>query len=270
MLDLSQVTEWQISLLIVIIGALILYFGKLIADTKVEKYDKLGYYIEGLFFFIVYVTVPVIFAYYIRDIIRFHPSFYFFIQVVLISCLSWNLRANEYLRKHGLIDEVKRKTRIRLEELKTSDTIKGRLIKKYEEIFKKRFRMDYVDLFILAVYRIPIEYFGNKYVLLLFSFLSVFSSISLLNENIIILAISLLITFFILSLIALAHGFRTAYYPPAKIYLEDGKIIQGKILKFGEYVYLLRGDKKIFVNERKIKYIEESLFKEKEKDDKVH
>jgi hypothetical protein len=40
MLDLSHLTEWQISLLIVLFGALILYFGKLIADTKVERYEN--------------------------------------------------------------------------------------------------------------------------------------------------------------------------------------------------------------------------------------
>ena len=268
MLDISQITEWQISLFIILLGALILYFGKLIADTKVEKYDKLGYYIEGLFFFIVYVTVPVLFAYSIRDVIQFPTWFCFFIQVTILSCLSWNLRANEYLRKHGLVDEVEKKARIKLKELKSSDTTKGKLIRKYEKIFKKRFGMDYVDLSILAVYKIPIKYFGNKYVLLLFSFLSVLSSMSLFGkDDVLLIAISLFITFFILSIIALAHGFRTAYYPPAKVYLENDKPIEGKILKFGEYVYLLKDNKKIFVNKDKVKYIEESLFKEKEKHD---
>jgi len=61
----------------------------------------------------------------------------------------------------------------------------------------------------------------------------------------------------------MAYGYRNARYPLAKIYLDDGKEIEGKILKFGDFIYVLEGDKKTFVNMDKVKYIEESLFKEK-------
>ena len=49
----------------------------------------------------------------------------------------------------------------------------------------------------------------------------------------------------------------------AKVYLVDEKIIEGKIVKFGDYVYLVKDDKKFFINQDKITYVEESLFKEK-------
>ena len=64
-------------------------------------------------------------------------------------------------------------------------------------------------------------------------------------------------------MVALAYGFGNAYYPLGKIYMVDGSIIEGKILKFGEYVSVLKDDKKIFINNDKINYIEESKFKEK-------
>lgn len=263
MLDLSQLTEWQISLVVVLFGALILYFGKLIADTKVERYDKLSYYIEGLFFFIVYVTMPVIFVFFIKGFIIFPVWLCFLIQLIILGCLSWNLKANEYLWKHSLIDEVEKRFKKNIEELKISNTTKGKLINKYEPLLKKRFEMDYVKFCLIICYKIPRQYFGNQYILFTFSFLSVLSSLSLFeNENILFLLISILILFFILSLIALAHGFRTAIYPQAKIYYENGETTEGKVLKFGDYVYLLKGNKKIFVNKDKIKYIEENLFKE--------
>jgi len=41
----------------------------------------------------------------------------------------------------------------------------------------------------------------------------------------------------------------------------DGSIIEGKILKFGEYVHVLKDDKKIFINQDKINFVEESKFK---------
>ena len=65
-----------------------------------------------------------------------------------------------------------------------------------------------------------------------------------------------------LTMIAFAYGFRSAYYPPAKLTLNDGTVICGKILKFGEFIYLIDGDKKIFVNSNSVKIIEESIFKE--------
>ena len=63
-------------------------------------------------------------------------------------------------------------------------------------------------------------------------------------------------------MVALAYGFGSAYYPPGKIYMADGSVIEGKILKFGEYVCVLKEDKKIFINNDKINYVEESKFKE--------
>ena len=64
---------------------------------------------------------------------------------------------------------------------------------------------------------------------------------------------------------ALVSGYKTTHYPQAKITLENGNQITGKILKFGEFVYLLKEneEKKLFINKDKIVCIEESLYKEK-------
>lgn len=82
-------------------------------------------------------------------------------------------------------------------------------------------------------------------------------------------AVSILLLVFVnFSLLAFAHGYTKSHYPLATITLENNKKISGKILKFGEYVYLLKKDepKKIFINKDKIVSIEEYL-QEPEKSD---
>ena len=64
-------------------------------------------------------------------------------------------------------------------------------------------------------------------------------------------------------MIAVAYGFRKAYYPPAKIYIEGGEVLEGRVLKFGEYIFMTKDDKKFFINKDKVRYVEESKFKEK-------
>ncbi len=96
------------------------------------------------------------------------------------------------------------------------------------------------------------------------SFISILSIKRAIQEDSLVFAVtSSILAFFIFTMIALVYGFSTAYYPPAIIYLRDGEILRGKLLKFGDFVYLLDEDRKVkvFVNKQEIKYLEESLFK---------
>ena len=71
------------------------------------------------------------------------------------------------------------------------------------------------------------------------------------------------LAFFLFTTIALVYGFSTAYYPPTLIYLKNGEIIRGKLLKFGDFIYLLDEERKMkmFINKQEVKYLKESLFK---------
>jgi len=263
MFELNQLTEWHISLFVILFGALILYFGKLIGDTKVERYDQLGYYIEGLLFTIVYFVVPILFDYYLLETLFKIPLWLsFLIQLVITLFLSWNLGANEYLRKYGLLDQFKKVLRKELEKIKTSTSLKGKILSKYGGGDVE----NYVELNVLLIYKIPIKFFGNKYALFLFSLLTILSSLQVLETHeILLIGISFILTFFILSLIAIAYGFvLTKDYPKVKIHLIDNKILKGTVLKYGDFIYMLEGNKKIFVNKDKIEYIEEGLFREGE------
>lgn len=252
----------DISILIILFGALLLYFGRIIGETKVEKYDQLGYYEEGLIFSAVFIYIPSIIAYYIyiKSPLVVSSFELIFIQIVLLICLSWNLISNGYFIKFELLNdpELIKKAEEKREQIKLEDSFIGRIIKKNESV-------DIIKLFNLFYYKIPIKIIGSKLSLFIFSFITIILNIQLYkSSDLLIFGFSLLLAFFILTMVALAYGYGNAYYPPGKIYMVDGTIIEGKILKFGEYVSILKDDKKLFINNDKINYVEESKFKKKE------
>jgi hypothetical protein len=264
MIDLIQLTGSNVSIYIILIGALLLYFGKIIGDTKVGRYDKLGYYIEGLFFFAIFVFIPSLLAYYVKNLLNLSLVMLYFVQLVILGCLSWNFRAHYYFRKHGLVGKLQERLKQELDQIKNRPSTFGFLVRTKEEWFKSKFGVDFVEFNILAWYKIPIKIFGDKKVLFLFSFVAILSSFYVFETgNLLFFGTSIIFTVFILTMIATAYGFGDVYYPPAKIHMEKGEFVEGTILKFGDFIYLLKGDRKIFVNKDKVTYIEESLFKEK-------
>jgi len=248
----------NLSIFLILVGCMLYYFGRLIGDTQVERYDKPSYYLEGLSFFIGFVILPLLLGFAVLYIINLKLNILlsYIIQILILSCLSANYRAN-LLKKHDLINHTKEKICKRLEDIK----------KKHSFItnFEKKSELDYLRFIIKVWYEIPIR-FGDRYILFIFSFLVIYSLISNINfENILYLPHLLLIilTLFNFSLIALAYGYNQAYYPPAKLFLDNGEIIKGKIIKFGDiFIQIVKGNKKIFVNVNHVKYIEESKFKE--------
>ncbi|MEM5861276.1 MAG: hypothetical protein QXJ20_02685 [Candidatus Aenigmatarchaeota archaeon] len=250
------------SIFIVLGGAILLYFGKIIGDTKVEKYDKLSYYIEGLLFSAFYLFLPIIFSIYVIENLFKIPNLWaVVVQMIIVGCLSWTITAHNLFRRYGLVEVFKKKIRERFKELSEKSIVKWAI--KKEDWFKSKFGIDYVELNLLAFYIIPIKFLGRKDSLFIFSFITLLSLLSVyVSEiNLLVLSFSSVFTILSLTMIALAYGFSDSYYPPAKLYLEDGKVIEGNILKFGEFIYLVNDEKKIFVNSNKVTKIEESLWK---------
>ena len=152
------------------------------------------------------------------------------------------------------------KYREKLEEIKKDNTLLGNIIAVYETMKNNK---DPVSTFssILETNR---KISSNYIFLMLVSTISIFSLYRAISENsLIFIIVTSVLGFFIFTMIALVYGFSTAYYPPTVVYLRDGEILRGKLLKFGDFVYLLDKDRKIkiFVNKEEIKYLEESLFK---------
>jgi sRNA-binding regulator protein Hfq len=262
MFEISEYLNWNVSIIILIMGAFILYFGKLIADTRVEKYEKLNLYIEGLLFSTIYFFLPLLVSFYISESTKVPFYLLFIVDYFILVCLALNVYANEYFKKFEW-EEVYRKTSKKvIDKLKEKDTAKGKLVKRWEGEFMKRTGHDYTDLHVW-IFKFSMKRFGNKYVLLLFSFIAIVSfTNSVYYEDFLTTGFMVIMSFFILSMIALAYGFRKAYYPPAKIYMEGGEMLEGRVLKFDEYIYITKDDKKFFINKDKVKYVEESKFKE--------
>lgn len=270
MIDLSSIISLDLSILILIFAASIYYFGRIISETKIETYDKISYYITGLIFSLIYVLIPFVIGYY--SFIFLNSNFVdllfisYIINVLYLGLLSWNIRVHEYFRRFGLLDLVEEKIKKKLSQLRSQNGIKGKLIKKYEPKLESGAGLNYFDYYLLILYKIPRKYFGKNYFLFpgsYFTFLSIFYTLSL--DDYLAISVIFVMAFFLLTMIAFSWGYQNAYYPPAKIFLEDESTIEGKILKFGNYIYLIDKDKKYFVNKEKIKYIEESKFKIKDK-----
>lgn len=274
MLDVSNLAGF-FSAGIILLGALIYYFGMVIGSTKVEEYDKTGFYREGLFFIISYLSIPFVIITLIDGfliqhsglltnyILNFNKHFILLIliQLCILFCLYFNIAAHTYLNRLGLLERTKHKFAEGFDNREEA-------FKKYGVEANKSLQVllhkDRVELFELLFYTIPIQILGSKILLMTFSISSLYItySISKIGTSLQAIVMSLVLTFFILTYIATSVGFKDAYYPPARIKLIDGEIIEGKVLKFGKFVHLITHDKKYFVNSIQISYVEESLFKE--------
>jgi sRNA-binding regulator protein Hfq len=256
----------NLSLVIIAVAALLYYFGKLIGDVKVEKYEKTDYYIEGLFFTLIYIASPFVAVLFLTQYanlyIPFLPSL--FLQIIVLGCLWLSAFANEYLRRHGALSRFKKLSHEKIEQLKKEHHLFAIIENKAKNTAQKNL----TELYLLAFYKIPIKVFGNRNFLLLSSFVILWSSYSCISPETALLPSTIflsILTFVNLTFLTLTFGYTNAYYPPAKIILENGNEISGKVLKFGEFVYLLKEneEKKLFINKDKIVYVEENLYKEK-------
>jgi sRNA-binding regulator protein Hfq len=190
----------------------------------------------------------------------FFPSL--FLQFIILWCLWSSAFSNEYLKRHGLISKFKKLSQETIEQLQK----KYKLVASAEEKFKISAKYS------IAFYQISTKVFGNMLVLYLFSFIVLWGSYSCISPETILLPSTMflsILTFLNMTFLALNFGYATARYPHAKIVLENGSEIHGKVLKFGEFVYLLKEgeERKLFINKDKIISVEENLFEEKTEND---
>lgn len=263
----------NISLVIVAVAALLYYFGKIIGDVKVEKYSKTDYYIEGLFFSLIFIALPFVAVLLLTQYANLYIPFLLslFLQVIILGCLWLSAFAHEFLGRHGGLSRFKKLSKEKIEQLKKE----YRIFTVIEDKAKTTAKKDLAEFPLLTFYEIPTRLFGNKNVLILFSFIILWSSYSSISPETVLLPTTIflsILAFLNLTFLALTFGYASAYYPPARIILANGNEISGKVMKFGEFVYILKEkeEKKLFINKDKIVYVEESLWKEKTEDDKSH
>lgn len=247
-------------ILVILFGVFITYFGKIIASMQAEEHSKFDYRLEGLIFTLFYLIIPSFIAFAISKIISFPSPFGIFAQIIFISLLYFNSNLNRLFKRLQLSEEFK----IRLKERDEKIRENSEFYRKSIEISALPGNFENVDKFVYKTFSSFRKIFSNQKVLFLISSCSIFFSLEAFGESLIYTFSSGILTFLVLTLISLSYSFSKAYYPPAEIKLEDGETLKGRIIKFGKYVNLRSEDKKLFINKDKIKYIEESIWKEEE------
>ena len=241
-------------------GAAMLYFGKLIGDTKAEKYDKYSYYISGLFFILLFIIIPAGVVFWIIKNLNFLFPIWsaILLQIICLYFLSKTVTAHEVLRRWGLVEEFKDYFKKVAKKAKKSSFI-GWAIQEEEAKFGAYYPQHALSL----TYDFFIKKLSYPYLLLSFSFLTVFSFVSIIYQttNPIYLAFSFTLTLLCLSNIALVYGYNSAHYPSIEVHLNNGKIIKGRLMRFDEFLYLInyKENKRIFVNKDKVVMIKERV-----------
>jgi len=71
------------SLLVLEVAVLLYFFGKLIVDTKNRPNEKEDYYIHGLFFSIIYITIPFFLVALTVKVLKFTTSFPIWLSIIV-------------------------------------------------------------------------------------------------------------------------------------------------------------------------------------------
>ncbi len=88
MVDISsQLAIVDISALIIVVGTLILYFGKVIGDLQEEKYGKLDYYETGFRFIYLFVLFPSLLAYILVTLYKPDKLVFGILSIIIILFL---------------------------------------------------------------------------------------------------------------------------------------------------------------------------------------
>lgn len=255
-IDLSSVF-WNFSVILAVAGGILIYFGKLISDTKVEKHRKNDLLISGLFFSLIFILFPVAISVYTyqKELILNIPLWILAIfQIILVGIYSKYFNYKVVITRYELIAEYNKRFSKKVKDSISKNEIKGKLLKLRPDISKKSLK------FVNSLFK----FFEDSRVLFVFAFCVIYTNVIFLNtENVIFISGNLILTFFNLSFIAVAFGLASAYYPKSKITLANGKEISGKTLKFGEFIHLITKDKKYFVNKDHVVVIEQNIMKDK-------
>jgi glucan phosphoethanolaminetransferase (alkaline phosphatase superfamily) len=211
--------------------------------------------ISGLYFTLLFILFPaalVIFFYQKGWILETALWIIVIFHLVIMGVYS-SYHSYKVIQIYKLEGEYDKRFDKKIGELKKNKTISNVLEKEPASLKKS-----------LTIFDKIFGFLEKTWVLLFFS-IAIFYSvmINVKNGNILSITVIAILSFVNLTLIAITQGLSTAYYPPSKITMVDGKIIEGKALKFGEFLHLLNKDKKYFINKDQIKIIEQDVMKKK-------
>lgn len=222
-IDIYQIiSENLFSIIILIFGAMFLYFGKIIQDIQVEEGDKIQIYLNGLIFSSVHVLLPLAIAFMITFSLKPYNesliTYLVYIQIgILLGTLFFSKRYYD-MRHRG--ESIKR----------TRNEVK-------------------------ILYAIPmlIVSFTN-WMLTLYCY-QIFQQ-NQIGLNFLNFLLSMITITFTFTLLAGIFSYHTVYYPTVTIHAGRTPFSNVKLIKSGKTVQISRGGQTILINKDKINYIE--------------
>ena len=247
------------STIIIVITATLLYFGKLIADTKVEKFERNDLLINGLFYTLLFLLFPIVISIFLlqKNWIINIPLWIIFIFHLFLMGVYSKYYQYKMVKKFNLESEYNPRFNKKIEEIKKTNSLVSKAILQKQSLLGQS----------LNIFDIIFRFFENSNLLFILSTIIFYFVIATIkfNPNVLTLTAIGILSFVNLSLIATAYGASNTYYPFAKIIFNDNSTLYGKIIKFGEYIYMVKGKKKFFVNKDCVKTIEQNLMKKLDK-----
>lgn len=252
-----------VSTSVILISALIYYFGVLWGKTQVGEYGKVDYYIASVFFITKYMILPFILALFFGETLTnflkliipkqiniIYWIIIIFLQIILLKLIHMNNKS--YESKYHLISHKKKQNGYIINKLIC-------LILSFPKLAKLKQKVAQILRKTLVCMKTAFGDHLEQILLFSASSLVVFTSYILykLNAPYVIIYSSSIVSFLTFTNIALSDGHSKAVYSEAKIFLKDGNIFRGTILRFGNNISLLTNDKKYTFNKDEISYIEE-------------
>lgn len=240
-IDLTQL----LPTMVILISAIIYYFGVRWGETHVEEYNVASQYFAGILFMINFVLKPYVVIYGVISFIEF--IFELFSEYNSFQLLFFKSEINLFLNYIPYL-------LIFLEYI-TLRFIRSN-IKKFEEMRKSLIKFNEFDCTKIKAWEwLLLESTPYLAIFIIYGLYKL-NELYKLSMPLIILP-SFLIAFLIFTNLAFCEGYYEAHYPRGNVYCKNGRIIKGIILKYANYVYLLTENEKCLINRDDISYIEE-------------
>ncbi|AKB72191.1 hypothetical protein [Methanosarcina mazei] len=213
---------------IILISAIIYYFGVRWGETNAEEYSAASHYFAGVLFVINYLLKPyfliLIVEFFVKNYTSYYSdltifkleidSFWVFFLYLLIVFVEYvmhkivHLSTKRFVEKRKLLDEFE---------------------------FRDCQKINQCEQFILLN-------------LIPFLVITITYGFYKTNAPFEIILPSFIIAFLTFTNLAFCAGYCNAHYSKSVLYLKNGMVIDGIILKYGSYVYVLTKNKTCLIN----------------------
>jgi len=256
--ELNSLIIEQVSIIIALLGIITYYFGKIISDTRPQKEVRSVSYIEGFYFLVIFVVLPLLIVYYIS----YQTSFIIFLKPYwwLSLLIEYALVYFLYLKHSSFIIHLYELEKYfqKIYKRKVNEVLKNKI-----KLNKKGLTSKTMTWFQKFMYK----KISNQGLFIISTFL-IFTTyiVFTANPSILYVSVSGISLLLGLSLLAILYGYYTAQFPYVTIILKNGKMKSGKMIKYdGEFFIVIDRELKYSFNKDEVLWIESPILFTKEK-----